>query len=310
MRMKQTANDVMMWAIQPDALERAQVMTAPSMAMAAEAYDVGAPTFEAAGDFGGVTAGNVAVIRLRGVIVPRGSQFMEQAGYITSLQSFARVMRQAAGDASVGHIVIDVDSPGGQVSGVPEMAAIVREIAVEKPVTAVANHLMASAAYWIGSAASTLVATPSAQVGSIGVFATHLDYSAALAQKGIAVTLIAAGAHKTDGNPYEPLSDDARAAIQETVNTYYDQFVADVAAGRGVRVEDVRGGYGEGRVLTANAAMAAGMIDRIATLDDVMASLTGGRSAGVRAERDTEREYRERRQRAYSRPIVLPHSDE
>jgi HK97 family phage major capsid protein len=132
---------------------------------------------------------------------------------------------------------------------------------------------MASAAYWIGSQCDEVVATPSAAVGSIGVFMVHLDESAFDERIGLQYSLIFAGKHKVDGNPYEPLSDDARAALQEQVDEYYTLFVNDVARGRKVNASKVRAGYGEGRCLTATQAMDAGLVDRIDTFDGVLSSL-------------------------------------
>jgi capsid assembly protease len=137
---------------------------------------------------------------------------------------------------------------------------------------------MASAAYWLAASASEIVALPSAQVGSIGVFSMHEDVSKALDEKGVKVTLISAGKFKTEGNPFEPLSDDAKAAVQGTVDFYYGQFTSDVANGRGVAVDSVRAGFGEGRVVTAKDALKLGMIDRVGTLDDVVGDLLRGKA--------------------------------
>jgi ClpP class serine protease len=115
---------------------------------------------------------------------------------------------------------------------------------------------------------------PSGSVGSIGVFAAHEDLSAALEKEGIKMTLISAGKYKVAGNPFEKLSDEERAEVQARVNDAYGQFVKDVARGRETTPAAVRSGYGEGRMLEAKAAKAAGMIDRIATMDETLARLT------------------------------------
>jgi signal peptide peptidase SppA len=145
--------------------------------------------------------------------------------------------------------------------------------------------MMASAAYWLASQADEIVSIPSGNVGSIGVFSAHQDLSAALEKEGIKVTLIKAGKFKVEGNPFEPLSDEARAQIQTRVDDAYSQFTKDVARGRGVKPSDVRGGYGEGRALPAKEAKAVGLIDRIATMDEVLGKLTGRSvGGGMRAE--------------------------
>ena len=95
---------------------------------------------------------------------------------------------------------------------------------------------------------------------------------------GVTTTIISAGPHKTEGNEYQPLSDEARADIQSRVDASYDAFVSDVAAGRRVSVATVREDFGGGRVMTAKAARAAGMVDRVETLSATVQRL--GRSAG------------------------------
>jgi signal peptide peptidase SppA len=160
---------------------------------------------------------------------------------------------------------------------VPELAEEIRSARGKKPIIAVSNASMASAAYWIGSAASELVVTPSGQVGSIGVFSIHEDHSKQLAEEGVAVTLIRAGKYKTEGNPFEPLSDEARAAVQGEVDRYYSLFTRDVAKGRRVDVEAVRNGFGQGRMVNAQDALKLGMVDRVATLDDVLSEVLAGK---------------------------------
>lgn len=224
--------------------------------------------------------GVVAVIKVHGVIAHRMNLFSDISGG-TSTELLEAQVRAAIAEPAITRLVLDVNSPGGGVFGLPELAQTIREARAVKPITAVVNALMASAAYWLGSAATEIVATPSAQVGSIGVFALHQDHSKELAEAGVDVTVIGAGKYKTETLPFAPLSAEARAAIQRQVDTYYGMFVRDVAQGRQTTVAAVREGYGEGRTLDATAAREAGMIDRIATLDEVLqeASQAGGRQA-------------------------------
>lgn len=231
--------------------------------------------------------GGVAVIPVYGVINQRMNLLSAMFGG-TSTELLAAQFRQAMADPGVRAIVLDVDSPGGGVYGVDELAGEIFRARGEKPVVAVANSLMASAAYWIGSAADEIVVTPSGEVGSIGVLAAHEDLSAALEQVGRRVTLISAGKYKTEGNPFGPLDDEARAYIQSRVNDYYSLFVNAVARGRGVTPAQVRNGFGEGRVVGAREAVRLGMADRIGTLDSVVQRLLGGRApAATRAESET-----------------------
>lgn len=217
---------------------------------------------------------SVAVLPLFGTIFPRANLMTEVSG-ATSAEMFGKQFAALVNDPAVSAIVLDVNSPGGQVNGVDEVSSQIRAARGIKPIVAVANYTMASAAYWIGSAADEIVVAPSAEVGSIGVFAVHKDMSAALMAEGVKVSLISQGRYKTEANPYEPLTEEARAAIRDSVKQYYDSFVAAVAKNRGVDVEQVRNGFGEGRMVGARRALELGMADRIGTLDETIDRLLG-----------------------------------
>ena len=236
--------------------------------------------------------GAVAVLPLYGIIGHRANVTQGISGPGgTSTEMFTAQFRMALKDPKVTAIVIDVDSPGGAVGGVPELADEIYSARGQKPIIAVANTLMASAAYWIACAASEIVASPSAMIGSIGVFSAHEDQSKALNSSGVKVTLISAGKYKTEGNQYEPLSEEALGAKQAMVNEFYGSFVRAVAHGRNVKAEDVRNGYGQGRVLSAKQSVQAGLADRVGTLDDVLAKYgvgTGSNRQAMRAEAEID----------------------
>lgn len=213
--------------------------------------------------------GSVAVLPLFGTIFPRAN-LMTQVSGATSAEMFGMQFDELMKDAEVRAIVMDVDSPGGQVSGIEELSQKIYEARGNKPIVAVANHTMDSAAYWIGTAANEIVITPSGEVGSIGVFAVHQDISKQLEQDGIKLTMIKEGKYKAESNPWEPLSEEAKSAIQVSVSEYYDAFVNSVARNRGVELDDVRNGFGEGRTVGANRAVELGMADRIGTLDETV----------------------------------------
>ena len=245
-------------------------------------------------------AGAVAVVPVYGTIVQRADLFTEMSGG-TSTERLSATFAQAVADPSVGSILLRIDSPGGGVYGVAEMADQIFKARGKKPIVAVADSMAASAAYWIASAADEIVVTPGGEVGSIGVFAAHEDISRHLDAEGVGVTLISAGKYKTEGSPFEPLSDEARAAMQSRVNDYYSLFVRAVAKGRGVSVDDVRGGFGEGRVVGAQQAVKLGMADRVDTYDATVARLArgGSRPSGQRADAE-DIDLRRRRQRLLS----------
>jgi signal peptide peptidase SppA len=216
--------------------------------------------------------GAVAVIPIRGVISHRAN-LMSQFSGGTSVEKLTAQFRQALADSSIKAIVFDVDSPGGGVDGIPELAEEIYKSRGQKKSIAVANSMAGSAAYWLAASAGELVVIPSGQVGSVGVFAAHEDYSKALEAEGVKVSLISAGKFKTDGSPYEPLSDTARADLQSKVDAYYSMFVKNVSRGRHASQDDVRGGFGQGRMVLAAQAVKEGMADRVATMDDVLAQL-------------------------------------
>jgi signal peptide peptidase SppA len=216
------------------------------------------------------TPGTVAVLPIYGIISRRMNMMSQMSGG-TSIEKLQASFRQAMTDSSVKAIVFDVDSPGGSVDGVPEFADEILAARDQKKIVAQVDGMAASAAYWLACSASEIIVTPSGSVGSIGVFAEHEDVSKALETEGVKVSLISAGKYKVDGNPYEPLSDSARAALQDTVDSFYTMFTKSVAKGRGVSPADVRGGFGEGRLVLAAAAVKQGMADKVATMDDTLA---------------------------------------
>ncbi len=172
--------------------------------------------------------------------------------------------------------MLDVDSPGGSCAGATVFAEQVRKARAIKPVIAVAEYAMCSAAYWVCANATQIVAAPGSQVGSLGVFTMHEDLSKFLADLGVQITFLSAGKYKVDGNETEPLSDTARARIQKHVDQTYGTLIRDVAFGRGVAEAAVRAGFGEGAVVLAEDALSLGMVDRIATLDDTLTRVTTG----------------------------------
>ena len=213
----------------------------------------------------------VGVIPIYGVIMPRANLMTEMSGG-TTVEGIRSDLRAALADEEVSRIVFDIDSPGGSVEGIPELAAEIFAARGRKPMTAIANYTMASAAYWLGAQADEIVASPSAIVGSVGVYGVHTDQSGFNEQIGLRPTYVYAGKYKIEGNPDEPLSDEARGHIQESVDYSYDQFVRGLADARSVSLKAVRDGFGEGRPLDPGPAAAEGMVDRIATLEEVLST--------------------------------------
>jgi signal peptide peptidase SppA len=225
--------------------------------------------------------GSVAVIPVIGAIVHRRVDESSFGG-TASMQSLTQRIRGAVADPTVKTLVIDFDTPGGSVDGVPEAAAEI--VASTKPIVGVANTWAASAGYWLASQCDELVVTPSGEVGSIGVYAMHEDLSKYLEMNGVTPTLVRAGENKAQTHPYFPLSDAAKADLQRKVDASAVKFDQAVAKGRAVSATTVREKFGQGLMFNGQEAVDRGMADRVATLDETISRFAaGGRVSGPRA---------------------------
>ncbi len=238
-----------------------------------------------------VLPGGVALLPVEGVLAKKMNLFMDVSGG-TSMQLLARDLRQALGDPVVGSVILMIDSPGGTVDGTQEVSrAVLDARAGDKPVVAWVDGLMASAAYWIGSAADAVfVGADTDQVGSIGVAAQHVDYSRRQEMMGVKVTDIYAGKYKRIASQNAPLSEEGRSTLQDHVDYLYSLFVETVAQHRGVSAEQVVSDMADGRIFVGRQAMQAGLVDGASTLDALVAELASGtyvrrrsKAAGVAA---------------------------
>ena len=213
-------------------------------------------------------AGGVAYIPISGIMQPRPNYLTRYYGG-TATSQVEVDFRRAVSDEAVKSIVLLVDSPGGSAMGNEELAQVIHAARGRKPITAFVRGMMASAAYYVGSAADRIVASPSSSVGSIGTIMYHVDQSKMLEEWGITVTPITHGEHKADGNPYQPLTKESRETLQSYVSAYGDQFVEAVARHRGVTAKIVMERFGQGKVFLADEALRLGMIDAVGTLDSL-----------------------------------------
>jgi len=222
--------------------------------------------------------GVVAVLPLYGIIRQRMDMLLAITGG-TSTEQFGEAFDALVEDKAISAIVLGVHSPGGAVAGVPELAAKIRAARGTKPIVAVANSLMCSAAYWIACAADELVATEMAFVGSCNAIMIRADMTAHDAEAGFKYHFITGGEtdHKAEGDPHFPASPDELAHLQANVNVAYDRLLGDVAAYRGLSIDHVRKHFGGGRAFIARRALAGGVIDRIGTMDGVIQELLSGR---------------------------------
>ena len=217
-------------------------------------------------------AGSIAVLPLHGPIAQRMNLMTAVSGG-TSTEIFGRQFAALIAEPSIKAVVIEVDSPGGSVFGVDELATEMFKSRGTKPIIAQVNSMMASAAFWIGAAADEVVVTPGGFVGSVGVIMPHTDTSVRDEKEGVKTTLISAGKFKTEASEFEPLSDEAKESLQGIVDGVFDAFVKSLARSRDVSVSTVRSGFGEGRVVAAKKAVELGMADRVATMRETLESL-------------------------------------
>lgn len=224
--------------------------------------------------------GKIGVIPVYGPVDQRMSSALMKTGG-TSLEFVSQAFDAMVGHAGIGAIVLHIDSPGGGTFGIQELSDKIYEARAAKMTIAHVDSMAASAGYWLASACSMIVATPGANVGSVGVYAMHVDESKAMEQQGMSVTLVSAGKYKTEYAPTGGMSDEAKAYLQSQVDVSYGKFCAALKRNRATTIDNVRQNYGQGRVLNVDDAMAAGMIDRILPFDQLMSRLVGKQPDGV-----------------------------
>jgi len=214
----------------------------------------------------------VAVIPVVGSLVRRGGYVGAQSG-VTSYEGISAQLRAAAADPAVRAIALEIDSFGGEADGIFDLGAQIRAAREAKPVHAfLADHGL-SAGYAIASQADTVTVPPTGYAGSIGVVSMHVDLSGAMAKEGVAVTLVHSGAHKVDGNPYEPLPDGVRAEMQKGNDAIWTRFAEMVAEGRRGKITMEGALKTEARIFRGAAAVAAGLADQVAEARDGFAAL-------------------------------------
>lgn len=211
----------------------------------------------------------VQIMQLYGTLGPRMNLMMEFSGG-TSTQQFAADLDRARTNDKVKTVLVEVDSPGGVVSGTEEARqAVLRFKQSGKRIVMFGRNLMASAAYYIGASGSTVVASPSTEVGSVGVYAIVYTATKAIEEAGLKYYVFRAGDLKAAGNAYEELSADRKAALQKRVDDPYRMFLAAVAEDRGVSVDTVASDFGKGSVFLAEEAKRRGMIDDVGLIESV-----------------------------------------
>ncbi len=170
----------------------------------------------------------IGVIAIEGPILRKPDLFARLFFGATSSEEIGDALREAAGRNDIKAVFLNIDSPGGTVAGTPELANAVAALDKKKPVYAFSSGLMCSAAYWVASQARAIYATPSAQVGSIGVVQAVIDNSVALDKAGIKVEVFSVGKYKAMGAPGTPLTEDQRELISSNLVEIAGEFHAAV----------------------------------------------------------------------------------
>lgn len=262
------------WAIVPDKLVQLQGIYAdhlkrPKIDIAEIEAQIGHPLQRK--EQGYTVQGKTALIPVDGPIAKKMNLFSQVSGG-ASTELIKRDFLSAMHDNSVDQIILQIDSPGGTVDGTQELAqTIFGARGKGKKIIAYCDGMMASAAYWIGSAADEIyISSDTAAVGSIGVVATHMDISKAEEKQGVKTTEITAGRYKRISSQHGPLTDEGQAVIQAQVDHLYSVFVADVARNRGVEIGTVLEQMADGRIFIGTQAVEAGLVDGVSTLDTLL----------------------------------------
>ena len=215
---------------------------------------------------------SIAVIPVLGTLVRRSS-YLGAASGLTSYHDIEAMAEAAFADPEVRAVLLEIDSSGGEAGGVFDLAQQLRQLAQTsgKPLWAIADEAALSAAYAITAAADRIWLTRTAEVGSIGLVAVHVDESVADAKAGLNYTFLHAGAHKVDGHPHAPLPAPVAADIQADIDQLHEQFIALVAGFRRLTSEVIRAT--EARVYRGEAALQAGLADQIGTRAEAITAL-------------------------------------
>lgn len=267
------------WLIHPDWLPRVQTILRagqerlPELQSQVLGTRLEAPKLD-------VRAGGVAVIPVHGVIWSRLTLESEVLSFIyggTIAEVLGQAVQAAVADPDVRSILLHVDSPGGQAAGIDGVAEVIRAAARRKPLAAHADGLMASAAYWLAAAAGEISASPGSIVGSIGTYAEFDDDSQKREQEG--TKLVVARDRHAPAKHADPATPEGLAQWEEVVTDHGDVFRAAVAAYRDVPPAKVLDDFGRGGVMIAAEARKVGLIDRVGSLAEALAKLSGANRA-------------------------------
>jgi signal peptide peptidase SppA len=245
------------------------------MKKTAESYQVRANRFGAGSYKPYAIMNGVAVVSVEGSLVHKTGNLDPESG-MQGYDGIRAKLDMAMQDDRVKGVMLNIDSPGGEVSGAFDLADTIAGYKKKKKIAAYAGDMMASAAYLIGSQAVKVYASQTASVGSIGVLMAHTDYSVAMENEGIKVTLIHSGKHKVEGNPYQSLDSKVKDKIQGELDGLREKFAAAVATGRKKSKEDMMAT--EAAIYSAEEAVSVGLVDSVMSFDQAIADFSNGLS--------------------------------
>ncbi|WP_341823969.1 S49 family peptidase [Wolbachia endosymbiont (group A) of Udea olivalis] len=208
----------------------------------------------------------IAIIRIYGVLTKKTEAF-DHILDMTSYENIHEEIESALEDKSIETILLDIDSPGGEVNGIFDLADFIYESRAKKRIIAIANDDAYSAAYAIASSAEKVFVSRTSGVGSIGVIASHIDQSGFNEKCGIKYTTVFAGSRKNDLNPHEPMTSESLESLQKEVDRLYEMFVQLIARNRGLSIEKIRST--EAGLYFGERAIEIGLADGITILSSI-----------------------------------------
>lgn len=219
-------------------------------------------------------AGDVGLLSIEGLLFRHANMLCDFSGG-TTYEALARGLRAALDDRRVASILLCVNSPGGEASGVNALAKAIADAREQKPVHAYVDGMCASAAYWLASQAETITAEELSEIGSIGAVCGMVDDSAANEAAGIReIELVSS---QSPGKRSKPIDEDVIGRRQTRLNNMADIFVGAVARGRGVSANMVLSNFGQGDVMIAAQAVDAGLIDALGSFSTALDLASGGK---------------------------------
>ena len=221
----------------------------------------------------------IAVLPVTGTLVHRLGGMRPFSG-MTGYDGIVACLQQAMADSQVRGVLLDIDSPGGQAAGAFDCADMIYRLRQQKPVWALCNDTACSAAMLLASACSRRLVTQTSRIGSIGVMMSHVSYAGHLAQAGVDITLIYAGAHKVDGNQFEALPAEVRQDMQQRIDAARRMFAEKVAMYTGLSVDAVTGT--EAAVFEGQSGIEAGLADELINASDAISVMATALNSNVR----------------------------